>query len=111
MSLACDGVRHVRSNIAYSLLQSENHQIGESGSCLTFPFRAGALNRQHKSPKSTFLGHRTSRAHGGGCCSGVGSDQSPHLLVSFEQESTLALFRSYDLEALSLQHSLEHAVT
>ena len=39
---------------------------------LTFPFRAGDLNRQHESPESTLLWHRTSRTHGGGCFSGVG---------------------------------------
>ena len=37
----------------------KNHQIHESWRCLTFPFRTGAMNRQHESPESAFLGHRT----------------------------------------------------
>ena len=83
VSLACDGVRHVMSNIAYSLLQSENHQIRESVRCLVLPFRVGALNLQHQSPESAFLGHRTSRAHGGGCSSWVGSAQSTWVLMGW----------------------------
>ena len=83
VSLACDGVRHFSSNIAYSLLQSENHQIRESGRCVTFLFRAGALSHQHESPESAFLGHRTSSAHGGGCSSEVGPDQSTWSLTGW----------------------------
>ena len=63
---------------------------------LTFPFRAGARNRQHESPKSALMGQRTSSTHGGGCSLGVGvwSDHpGPPWLESFERELTLALVR------------------
>ena len=39
VSLACDGVRHLRSNTAYTLLRSENHQIHDSGRCLIFLYQ------------------------------------------------------------------------
>jgi len=46
--------------------------INEFWAEVTFPFRAGAINRQHESPESALLGHRTSSTHGGGWFSGVG---------------------------------------
>ena len=46
--------------------------VNEFWAELTFPFRAGGLNLQHKSPESTLLGQRTSSTHGGGCSSRVG---------------------------------------
>ena len=45
--------------------------VNEFWAELTFPFRAGGLNLQHKSPESTLLGQRTSSTHGGGCSSQV----------------------------------------
>ena len=39
VSLACDGVWHLRSNTAYTLLRSENHQIHDSGRCLIFLYQ------------------------------------------------------------------------